>query len=132
MALCCMTTCLLAHKRHTGAILGLDCLVQVPEPVRVTEHGVECHLSAVKSVHTGNCMLAVRDFMLYMFAVECTVELAGEIQVERNSATYAFTGIGSDITGYTCKLDGIILPDCMSWPHHVFWLWCTLLLSHRF
>ena len=43
----------------------------------------------------------------------CTVELDGEIEVERNSATYSFRGVGSSITGYICKLDGIVLPNCM-------------------
>jgi hypothetical protein len=44
--------------------------------------------------------------------VVCTVELVGEIEVDRNSATYSFSGVGSDITGYVCKLDGVTLPDC--------------------
>ncbi|CAI8047420.1 Deleted in malignant brain tumors 1 protein [Geodia barretti] len=44
--------------------------------------------------------------------VVCTVELVGEIEVEINSATYSFSGVGSDITGFVCKLDGVTLPDC--------------------
>ena len=56
-----------------------------------------------------------------MFAVVvCTVELVGEIEVEINSATYSFSGVGSDITGFVCKLDGETLPDCMSPYTHVF------------
>ena len=42
----------------------------------------------------------------------CTVELVNSV-VEGNSATITFRGVGSAITGYTCKLDGDNLPECM-------------------
>ena len=42
----------------------------------------------------------------------CTVELVGSIEVTGNRATFSFSGVGSGITGYICKLDGRILPDC--------------------
>ena len=42
------------------------------------------------------------------------MELIGEIEVSGNSATFSFRGVGSGITGYTCKLDGIVLPNCTS------------------
>lgn len=42
----------------------------------------------------------------------CTVELVGSIEVMGNTATYAFRGVGSGITGYVCKLNGDVLPDC--------------------
>ena len=42
----------------------------------------------------------------------CTVELVGSIEVTGNTATFEFRGVGSGITGYICKLNGSILPDC--------------------
>ena len=42
------------------------------------------------------------------------MELIGEIEVSGNSATFSFRGVGSAITGYICKLDGRVLPNCMS------------------
>ena len=44
----------------------------------------------------------------------CTVELVGDIEVDGTSATFVFRGVGSGITRYTCKLDGTVLPNCMS------------------
>ena len=49
----------------------------------------------------------------------CTVELVGDIEVDGTSATFVFRGVGSGITGYTCKLDGIVLPNCMSLSNSV-------------
>ena len=46
------------------------------------------------------------------FMTVCTVEL-DSIEVNGTSATYAFHGVGSNITGFTCKLDGVLLLDCM-------------------
>jgi hypothetical protein len=43
----------------------------------------------------------------------CTVELDGQIEVTGNSATYSFSGVGTGISGYICKLDGVVLPDCL-------------------
>ena len=43
----------------------------------------------------------------------CTVELVGDIGVDGTSATFVFRGVGSGITGYTCKLDGTVLQNCM-------------------
>ena len=40
------------------------------------------------------------------------MELDGKIEVTGSSATYSFTGVGTGITTYICKLDGVILPDC--------------------
>ena len=42
------------------------------------------------------------------------MELIGEIEVSGNSATFSFRGVGSGITGYICKLDGRVLPNCTS------------------
>ena len=41
------------------------------------------------------------------------MELDGPIEVTGNSATYSFSGVGTGISGYICKLDGVVLPDCM-------------------
>ena len=41
------------------------------------------------------------------------MELDGQIEVTGNSATYSFSGVGTGISGYICKLDGVVLPDCM-------------------
>ena len=43
----------------------------------------------------------------------CTVELVGDIEVDGTSATFVIRDVGSGITGYTCKLDGTVLPNCM-------------------
>jgi hypothetical protein len=43
---------------------------------------------------------------------ECTVEPGGEIQVNGDTATYSFRGVGSGITSFICKLDGVVLDDC--------------------
>ena len=43
----------------------------------------------------------------------CTVELVGDIDVDGASATFMFRDVGSAIAGYTCKLDGTVLPNCM-------------------
>ena len=51
---------------------------------------------------------------------ECTVELVGDIVVQRNSASFSFRGVGSLITRYICKVDGVIQPDCtLHKPCHV-------------
>ena len=42
----------------------------------------------------------------------CTVELVGSIEVNGNTATYAFRGVGSDISRFICKLNGQFLPNC--------------------
>ena len=53
-------------------------------------------------------------FTIYIVVASeiCTVELVGSIEVNGNSATYRFRGVGSNITRYICKLNGQILPDC--------------------
>ena len=45
--------------------------------------------------------------------VVCTVELDQPIEVVGNTADYSFSGIGSGIESFTCKLDGVELQDCM-------------------
>ena len=47
---------------------------------------------------------------------ECTVELDGPIEVNGNSATYSFHGVGSGIEGFICKLNGVAF-DCMLYTH---------------
>ena len=42
----------------------------------------------------------------------CSVELVNSVVVG-NSATITFRGVGSEITGFICKLDGSNLPECM-------------------
>jgi len=42
----------------------------------------------------------------------CTVEFVDTV-VKGNSATIIFRGVGSAITGYKCKLNGEVLPECM-------------------
>ena len=54
----------------------------------------------------------------------CTVD-RGVVAVDGNTATYSFCGVGSDIDSFICKLDGAILPDCMSTMHvmlYYFWM----------
>ena len=45
--------------------------------------------------------------------VVCTVELDQPIEVVGNTADYSFSGIGSGIESFICKLDGVELEDCM-------------------
>ena len=44
----------------------------------------------------------------------CTVELVESIEVTGNTATFAFRGVGSGMTGYICKLNGTVLHNCKS------------------
>ena len=46
----------------------------------------------------------------------CTVDRE-VVDVDGNTATYSFCGVGFDIDSFICKLDGRILPDCMSNMH---------------
>ena len=63
-------------------------------------------------VHTQSY---VHVLCLFFAEVEvCTVELVEPIEVDGNSATFTFRGVGSDITGFECKLDKAILPNCTS------------------
>ena len=39
------------------------------------------------------------------------MELVGLVAVDGSSATIVFRGVGSGITGFLCKLDGITLPE---------------------
>ena len=59
---------MLAHKRHTLAMTDIDWLVAVPEPVRVTGHGVESHLSVARAVNRK--VLAVGDIL-----IQCTLHV---------------------------------------------------------
>ena len=43
----------------------------------------------------------------------CSVELLKPIEVRDNTATYEFHGVGSEITSFFCKLDGVELLNCM-------------------
>ena len=40
------------------------------------------------------------------------MELEGSIEVDGNSATYSVIGVGSNIVGFICRLDGDELDDC--------------------
>ena len=42
----------------------------------------------------------------------CTVELDSLIEVSGNSANFSFRGVGSEITGFACRLDGAQLLNC--------------------
>ena len=117
MALCLMTVWLLAHEPSTLAVRDTGWLVWLPEPVAVMGPGVESHPSAAGLVGHSSLekisLVAILFAILLVFdAVECTVELVGEIEVNGDTATYSFVGVGVGITGYICKLDGDILPDC--------------------
>ena len=94
------------------------------------EPGVENHLAARLVGNQLCCVLVILSPPI--ITEECTAELV-EIIVERNTATYSFRGIGSGITGYTCKLDSATLPDCTLTlhllPQQCFTCTCTLLLS---
>ena len=74
--------------------------------------------SLVNVICGGHCQSTVwlgKGVYIDNFAVVsalCTVELVGSIEVTGNTATFAFRGVGSGITGYICKLNGNILPDC--------------------
>ena len=39
------------------------------------------------------------------------MELVGSVAVDGSSATVVFRGVGSGITSFLCKLDGIPLPE---------------------
>ena len=43
----------------------------------------------------------------------CTVELEEPIAVTGSSAAFSIRGVGSDIVGFTCKLDRVQLANCM-------------------
>ena len=40
------------------------------------------------------------------------MELVGSVAVDGSSATIVFRGVGSGMTGFLCKMDGVILPVC--------------------
>ena len=40
------------------------------------------------------------------------MELDGQIEVDGNSATFSFYGVGSGIESFICKLDGVVF-ECM-------------------
>ena len=82
-------------------------------------HGVDSHLSArvvrrklhLCVTHSDcNCLNCHTLLFVYFITEVCT---DGQIEVTGSSATYSFTGVGSGISGYVCKMDGVILPDCM-------------------
>ena len=88
----------------------------------MTGHGVDSHLSARvvrRKLHLCvtqsdcNCLNCHTLLFVYFITEVCTVQLDGQIEVTGSSATYSFTGVGSGISGYVCKMDGVILPDCM-------------------
>ena len=90
-------------------------------------HGVDSHLSArvvrrklhLCVTHSDcNCLNCHTLLFVYFITEVCTVQLDGQIEVTGSSATYSFTGVGSGISGsgisgYVCKMDGVILPHCM-------------------
>ena len=43
----------------------------------------------------------------------CTVELVEPIEVTGSSAAFSVRGVGSGIVGFSCKLDGAQLDNCM-------------------
>ena len=84
------------------------------EPVRVEGSGVDSHLSARTVSHPHSACVCLMIVVGTLTTEVCTVELIGEIEVSGNSATFLFRGVGSGITGYICKLNGIVLPNCTS------------------
>ena len=42
----------------------------------------------------------------------CSVVQLGPALVHGNSAVVVFRGLGSGITGFLCRLDGVTLPEC--------------------
>ena len=73
-------------------------------------------------MYPGFQYVLIIDFVVVV-SDYCTVELVGSIEVTGNTATFEFRGVGSGITGYICKLNGRILPDCKSkystTTHHI-------------
>ena len=64
--------------------------------------------------NTGIHQTELLDSINVIFPTEvCTVELVGDIEVTGDAAIYSFRGVGSGIKSYFCKLDGVLLPDCM-------------------
>ena len=64
---------------------------------------------------SGKCSVSLQSCLYSSFdSVECTVVLDEPIQVNGNSASYSFTGVGSDIERFICKLNGAVLDDCKS------------------
>ena len=57
------------------------------------------------------------QFLLCIDSAVCTVEIA-PVQVTGTTAIYSFTGVGSGIEGFICKLNGNTLPDCMFHVHY--------------
>ena len=58
-----------------------------------------------------NCTIDKVETKFMSFdVVVCTVELD---QPVGNTADYSFSGIGSGIESFICKLDGVELEDCM-------------------
>ena len=68
----------------------------------------ECHAQVLYLPQIVNVVI---PHVLGIVDETCTVELVNSV-VEGNSATITFRGVGSEITGFTCKLDGINQPEC--------------------
>ena len=98
----------LGRLQFTLVMKDLCCLVDfLLDSVVVMACGVERHLSAT-------LVFYYIDSINISFPTEvCTVELVGDIEVTGDAAIYSFRGVGSGTTSYFCKLDGVLLPDCM-------------------
>ena len=70
------------------------------------------HISGVYVLGEMQKLTCCNNLIFIVVSDYCTVELVGSIEVMGNTATYAFRGVGSGITGYICKLNGHLLPDC--------------------
>ena len=77
--------------------------------------GVERNLSAkeVKCNVGGSVVLITNYPAIDVVEEVCTVELEEPIAVTGSSATFSFRGVGSDIVGFSCKLDGDQLANCV-------------------
>ena len=106
-------------------MMGTRQLEKSPGPVRLMEPGLETHLSVrmVRNQTTSSVQAVLVISHCHHITEECTVELVGDIVVQKNSASFSFRGVGSQITRYICKVDGVIQPDCtLHQPCHVAYI----------
>ena len=63
-------------------------------------------------------LVVISNYLIFHYVLKhtvCTVEI-DSFEVAGSAAVYSFTGVGSAIRSYICKLDGDKLPDCMFYP----------------
>ena len=75
----------------------------------IQKFSVRLYTSNINFTYYGSCALEL---------LACTVEI-NTLEVSENVVFYSFTGVGSDIESYICKLDGVTQTKCMlSWTNH--------------